>query len=47
VFVDGDLFQGVKPLRLRNWESFPVDPATVNAALLTHAHVAHMGSLPA
>jgi metallo-beta-lactamase family protein len=47
VLVDCGLFQGLKPLRLRNWEPFPVDPATIDAVLLTHAHVDHTGYLPA
>jgi metallo-beta-lactamase family protein len=47
VLVDCGLFQGVKQLRLRNWEPFPVDPASLDAVLLTHAHVDHCGYLPA
>lgn len=47
VLVDCGLFQGVKELRLRNWEPFPIDPATLDAVLVTHAHVDHCGFLPA
>jgi metallo-beta-lactamase family protein len=47
VLVDCGLFQGLKPLRLRNWEPFPVDPASIDSVLLTHAHVDHSGYLPA
>lgn len=47
VLVDCGLFQGLKPLRLRNWDPFPIDPATVDAVLLTHAHLDHTGYLPA
>jgi metallo-beta-lactamase family protein len=46
LFVDCGLFQGLKPLRLRNWERLPVDPKTLNAVLLTHAHLDHSGYLP-
>ncbi|MFM8383256.1 MAG: MBL fold metallo-hydrolase, partial [Actinomycetota bacterium] len=35
VLVDCGLFQGGKPLRNRNWESFPVDPASIDAVVLT------------
>ncbi len=47
VLVDCGLYQGAKPLRLRNWERFPVDPSSVDAVLITHAHLDHTGYLPA
>lgn len=47
VLVDCGLFQGLKDLRLRNWEPLPVDPRSLHAVLLTHAHLDHSGFLPA
>lgn len=46
VLVDCGLFQGYKLLRLRNWQPPPVKPASINAVILTHAHIDHSGYLP-
>ena len=46
VLIDAGLFQGSKQDRLANWEPFPVDPATIDTVVLTHAHIDHSGWLP-
>jgi metallo-beta-lactamase family protein len=46
ILVDCGLFQGPKELRLRNWSPPPVDAASIDAVVLTHAHIDHIGSLP-
>jgi metallo-beta-lactamase family protein len=47
VLVDCGLFQGERELRRRNRADFPVDPASIDAVVLTHAHLDHTGYLPA
>ena len=46
VLFDCGLFQGLKELRVRNWEEFPVEPESLDAVVLTHAHLDHVGYLP-
>ncbi|WP_310610117.1 MBL fold metallo-hydrolase [Limnohabitans sp.] len=46
LLVDCGLFQGYKPLRLRNWNPMPIHAADIDAVLLTHAHLDHSGYLP-
>ncbi len=47
LLLDCGLFQGYKSLRLRNRAPFPVPPASIDAVLLSHAHLDHSGYLPA
>ena len=46
VIFDCGLFQGLKELRLRNWDDFPIPPKSLDAVVLTHAHLDHVGYLP-
>jgi metallo-beta-lactamase family protein len=46
LLVDCGLFQGLKQLRLRNWSSLPVPSGSIDAVVLTHAHIDHSGFLP-
>lgn len=46
ILIDCGLFQGLKQLRQRNRAPFPVPPESLDAVLLTHAHIDHTGYLP-
>lgn len=46
IMLDCGMFQGLKNLRQRNWAPFPVEPAGIDAILLSHAHLDHSGYLP-
>lgn len=46
LLVDCGLFQGEKEITQRNWDVLPLDPATVDAVVLTHAHIDHTGYIP-
>lgn len=46
ILIDCGLFQGRKELRLRNWQPLPVNPASIDAIILTHAHLDHSGYIP-
>jgi metallo-beta-lactamase family protein len=46
VLVDCGLFQGGQELRERNWKPLPINPSEIEAIVITHAHLDHIGYLP-
>ena len=46
VLIDCGMFQGLKKLRLLNWQPTPFDTESLDAVVLTHAHLDHTGFLP-
>ena len=46
LLVDCGLFEGSRELKQRNWDRLPIDPASIDWLILTHAHIDHTGYLP-
>lgn len=46
ILIDCGMFQGLKKFRQLNWEPLSVNPETIDAVLLTHGHLDHVGYLP-
>ena len=46
VIVDCGLFQGDKDESILNWKEFTYNPAEVDAVIMTHSHIDHIGRVP-
>ncbi len=46
LLIDCGLFQGIKDLRLKNWEDFPINVKQIDAVVVSHCHIDHTGYLP-
>lgn len=46
ILLDCGLFQGLKRIRKQNWDRFPITPRSIDAVVVSHAHIDHTGWLP-
>lgn len=46
ILIDCGLFQGLKQLRLMNWDNLPINSSEIDVVILTHGHLDHCGYLP-
>ena len=46
VLLDCGMIQGGREAEARNFEPFPFDPASLDALVVSHAHIDHIGRIP-
>lgn len=46
VLLDCGMIQGGRGAEARNFDPFPFDPASIDALVLSHAHIDHIGRVP-
>ena len=46
ILIDCGMYQGLKELRLLNWQDLPVNVEKIDVVILTHGHLDHVGYLP-
>jgi metallo-beta-lactamase family protein len=46
MLIDCGMFQGAKEWRERNWQPLPIPASSIDAVILTHAHLDHCGWIP-
>lgn len=46
ILIDCGMFQGPRELRELNWQPLPFEPSELDAVVITHAHMDHIGYLP-
>lgn len=46
ILVDCGIFQGSRELKDRNWQPFYFEPTELDAVVVTHAHMDHIGMIP-